>query len=82
MAFIDISCWGFHWEIYYPEPLLYGIHTQSQYLGIHFIKLCQRTVERGSLIGSAAGKGKRKSMQHDPFVAVLSEGNLLTIVAF
>ena len=59
-----------------------GIHTQAQNLGIHFSKLCQRTVERGSLVGSATRKGERKGVQHYPFTTVLGERDLLTIVAF
>ena len=58
-----------------------GINTHSQYLGIHFIKLRQRTVERGGLIGSAAGEGERKGVQDDPFVAELPERDFLAIVA-
>lgn len=36
------------------------VYAQSDDLGVGFFKLRQRTVERGGLIGSATGEGKRK----------------------
>ena len=40
----------------------HGVDTHAQNLGASFVKLRQRTVERGSLIASAAGEGEGKGV--------------------
>jgi hypothetical protein len=49
-------------------------------LGIFLFKLCQRTVERGSLTGSAACEGEWKGVQNDPFSSVLPEGDFFNML--
>ena len=60
----------------------YGVDAQTYDLSICFVKLRQRTVERRGLIGSAAGKGERKSVKHYPLPTVLVERNFFAFVAF
>ena len=56
------------------------IHTQTDDLSIHLIKLRQRTVERGSLIGSATGEGEREGVHHYPLTFELFEGHVFAFM--
>ena len=53
------------------------VDTETQHLGICLFELRQRTVERGSLVGSATSERERKAMQHNPLAAELPQGYVL-----
>jgi len=49
--------------------------------GPGLLELRQRTVERRSLVASAAGERERKGVQHDPLAAKLRQRDVLPLVA-